>query len=853
MGIAKLYGQNRSGGKINGIIEDYYAYAGENISAGDFVEFINGVAEKIDYGTSVDTLISGDSCEGEAISATKLDDTRVFIAHGSGSSGSLYLYGIVCSIKGSEIIIGTDTWLIPEMYSGDRVSAVTLDENRVFIAHCYGNNRFLYGMVCKISGTTIETIGTDTKIREYSSAGSTISAMLLDTDKIFIGHGLNTTKLYGIICSVSNTTIAIGTDTQLSSANGTNTAIAPIKLSIDKIFIAHSQANDYLYSMICTVSGTTLTAVSPTALSNTSQAGSRISPELLPNGNIFIAHSYAYNSSYSLYGMVVIVNGTTINAGTDVQLDSSNYSGYTISTELLPSGKVFIAHSYGNDENYLYGMVATINGTTITAKKDTQLNNTANTGYAISSVLLDNGTIFLAHSYPYNSSNYWLYAQMFGIDETNNIPTNNVTITEYETQVRKATTPDIYGVAKTSGMGAYKVVEYTIPEGESVSKNEWVNSFEGIVEGNIIPSVWTEQSTTQYTAKDGTILTASSTYATSTIPPYAFDGISWKWESTSGKYYPWIKLKFPEARKIINMKTHCTFSATYGELNGIKIQGSNDDSVWTDLYTIEEAQTELTEIELSNTDFYKFYRIYFDHTNTVMASVHEWQVSKYVALSPQSGTALQSGTSGDTIQIAVPLTDGESTGHKDIVSIYTVEVEEPDEPVEPTYTYADFTSNVVPTTWTGSSDGLSATTSNDYGEWKVEVLSVEDSSSTPVIKAVDGSTSTTYRTGDYCTNTIPDYFVVLPPQGVSIKPTKISMYYQYMGSTSKIEGYNGSSWVDLGAKFTYSTSAKETVFSVSSNEYYERIRVVIYKNTSSTPNPKIYDFKITSGTLRIQN
>ena len=44
MGIAKLYGQKASGTNINGIIKDYYVYAGSNVSAGDLVEYINGVA-----------------------------------------------------------------------------------------------------------------------------------------------------------------------------------------------------------------------------------------------------------------------------------------------------------------------------------------------------------------------------------------------------------------------------------------------------------------------------------------------------------------------------------------------------------------------------------------------------------------------------------------------------------------------------------------------------------------------------------------------------------------------------------------------------------------------------------------
>lgn len=42
MGIAKIYSQSSSGMKINGIIEDYYVYAGERVKKGDFVELLVG-------------------------------------------------------------------------------------------------------------------------------------------------------------------------------------------------------------------------------------------------------------------------------------------------------------------------------------------------------------------------------------------------------------------------------------------------------------------------------------------------------------------------------------------------------------------------------------------------------------------------------------------------------------------------------------------------------------------------------------------------------------------------------------------------------------------------------------------
>ena len=52
-----------------------------------------------------------------------------------------------------------------------------------------------------------------------------------------------------------------------------------------------------------------------------------------------------------------------------------------------------------------------------------------------------------------SSSNYYLNAQIFGIDYENNIPTNNIEITEYEQQVTPAIKSPFDAVALSSGIG----------------------------------------------------------------------------------------------------------------------------------------------------------------------------------------------------------------------------------------------------------------------------------------------------------------------------------------------------------------------------------------------------------------
>jgi hypothetical protein len=449
---AKLYGQNKGGMSINGIIKDYYAYAGEQISAGDLVEFINGVAGQTNYGQSIDTQISSESLTGARMSAIQLDENRVFIAH--SYSSNYHLYGIVLTINRITITYGTDTQLSSTNGSGTCISAEVLGNGNVFIAHRSDNvtrQSYLNGIVCVINGTTI-TAGTDTRLTSTAATGNTISTVLLQDNKVFIAHSESSDYYYldATICTINGTTITAGTITSISATKYTGYAISAVKLDDNRVFIAHSYASNYvLYAIICKISGTTITKGSTKSLaSNATNEGSTISAIKIGDNKVFVAHSHD-TSSY-LNAIICNISDTTISIGTDTALSNLSISGTSISTELLPNGKVFIVHS--NTGYYLYGMICAVDGTTIINGEDTQLSTVEQGGRWISSLLLSNGKVLIPHSAS-TSSTWCLYALICGVDETNNVPINNIILTDYETQIRKVTTGQFDGIAKTSGTG----------------------------------------------------------------------------------------------------------------------------------------------------------------------------------------------------------------------------------------------------------------------------------------------------------------------------------------------------------------------------------------------------------------
>lgn len=84
----RVVGNSRDAVDVQGIIKEYEVKAGQNINAGDFVEFFN------------EYLSRQNSCR-DAPSAILLEDNKVFIAH--SYSTSRYLYGTIVTINGTEM------------------------------------------------------------------------------------------------------------------------------------------------------------------------------------------------------------------------------------------------------------------------------------------------------------------------------------------------------------------------------------------------------------------------------------------------------------------------------------------------------------------------------------------------------------------------------------------------------------------------------------------------------------------------------------------------------------------------------------------------------------------------------
>lgn len=378
---------------INGMIEEYKVFAGATVNAGDFVEFVNSSTNNYQQLNT-----TSNSCN-YAPSCILLDDNRVFIAHSYGSDN--YLYGTIVEING-DTITATSAQLNSKLNSCEEApSCILLEENKVFITHVGLNDdsdmqtkNYLAGTIVQINGTTMTA--TTTQLLTDICISFAPSCILLENNKIFIAYSRGIAHMiWGAIVEIN------GTDMTITEADGSfcqdsmyccETQPTCLLLENNKVLISYSapDMNTATRITIVEIDGTTMTAT--TKVEGFPYANSNCI--LLENNKVFIAYRDTWGSM--LCGGIAEIDGTEVTVTmTELCLDESNCM-YTPSCVLLEDNKVLVVHSYG-EENYLYKTVVDINGTEMTATT-TAINSTANICNNTTSCLsLDANNIFIAH------------------------------------------------------------------------------------------------------------------------------------------------------------------------------------------------------------------------------------------------------------------------------------------------------------------------------------------------------------------------------------------------------------------------------------------------------------------------
>jgi hypothetical protein len=391
---ATPYAMYASNSNVKQLIADFVVAAGESVTAGDVVGFLDGYVQK-GFGIAYSTEYVFNSADTDDISAAALSSTKFVVAY-YDAGNSDYGTAVIGDVSGNTITYGSE-YVFNSAASSD-ISVAPLSETKFAVGYRdIGNSDYGTAVIGDVSDSNIITYGSE---YVFNSAFSwRISVAALSSTKFVVAYQDNGNSDYGtaVIGAVSGNTITYGSEYVFNSAD--TDEISAADLSSTKFVVAYLDNGNSYYgtAVIGDVSGNTITYGSEyvfnsapsyfnsaAALSSTrfvvayqdngnSDYGTAVIGDVSDSNIITYGSEYVFNSAAtgsisaaarsdtqfvvayydagnSAYGTVVI-GDVSINYGSEYVFNSA-WSVYN-SVAALSSTKFVVA--YGDNGNSDYG------------------------------------------------------------------------------------------------------------------------------------------------------------------------------------------------------------------------------------------------------------------------------------------------------------------------------------------------------------------------------------------------------------------------------------------------------------------------------------------------------------------
>lgn len=617
MGIGALNYQGVKGGlKLNDVIEEFkYVYKGQEIKAGDFVNYINGVASGSN-GTDINAQLS-DSSNTQAI---EIDENRILITYRNKSDINI-LKCQIYSLENAQLIAGT-TYSITSPttdYLWIKDIAMLEDKRFVILGQSYNSDKSSYYplLFCgKIEGNTI-IFGTAKSYLSNYPNYYPYSLCYISNNKFIMGSVFtgNNRRVNCHIFSISDLTLPDSFTSVYNPSYYYCWDLRIRKISDTKVLIVWNNTNkSSIYTTTGTISNNTLsTSTVRTITSSTNYLRNALS--LSENLNLII---------YTESSLPIIATYTTVIASSNLlkTTDIPKIISVAEDVGVLKTSENSIILAYGgtSDVNYSVAILPITNITENSATIGTTYLYPSTSKVIRDIINFQTNIIALLSSYqdPTSNSTGSSYLNLFSIGET---ISNQIIQAEYEQQVIPSTQPPFDGIALSNGVG-----------GDDTGHNEQIKVYVPktvTYTGDIIPKSWTAITEgTEYISSNGTILSANGTDTETRSVDKACDGNTGTLVRFLSNNRTWIKLKFPKAIKITKMSL---WRGNTSSKTTTYIQGSNNDTDWNILYTINEFAdsqgVQELNVDLNNPDYYLYYRIYIPEAATNF--IYEWQTTEY--------------------------------------------------------------------------------------------------------------------------------------------------------------------------------------------------------------------------------
>lgn len=388
--IGKIKGIKSSGLDVNGITEEYQATG--NINKGNFVKSVND----FDVGTETNLRINYESTYLNAVAIAKISESKVLVLN----SNNYFTFATIYNINNKQITQETSI-KIPNIADLSETNITRLSNNKFLVTFISSQ---VYGLILSINENEI-TIGDLTTI-SYTTSNSGLSTIILSENKILLIRATNRLgssngrRLVANICIINENIITNEIEkTIYESSTVSNIAMfrsAIIKLSTNKIAVLFDYNTRYnLYGIICTISNTTITTGELQLIDSTNDiAYNNLSATLTFKDEIFITCGYN-----ALNAIVCKIEENNILIQNKTQLSTNETEGVFSPIIKLNNNLIFIAHRCTKEGiNAFFGMICEITEGKIKIKNDILfLNN--NTNILINIIELFNDKLLINGAY----------------------------------------------------------------------------------------------------------------------------------------------------------------------------------------------------------------------------------------------------------------------------------------------------------------------------------------------------------------------------------------------------------------------------------------------------------------------
>lgn len=341
---AFLYAQDGAadpvGSKASGTGSDNFLIAYEindGVSRGALAQAATVTSGNISYGSSA--TIGGASTDVYYYSITYDSTNDKFVVFWR-NQGNKYLYGAVVTLTGNSISYGATTAVYSAAnYNGTNSFSSTYDPDtdRVILGVCDNADGYAYSVVIELGTTTIDTVGTPQKIDSASATAGYAKniALCYDTTEnkviatyVYTGGGGS----YYLRVAAGTTTggatnsITWGSSSVVYSGDAGYASIA-YNTTDQRVVIAYKQIADGKgYSSVATVSGTTVTANTPSAFFTDTLGGTLYYMGIAHDAYVNKMVIYARASQGDAFNGAIDTAANTITWGTKLDVSSDAYN-----------------------------------------------------------------------------------------------------------------------------------------------------------------------------------------------------------------------------------------------------------------------------------------------------------------------------------------------------------------------------------------------------------------------------------------------------------------------------------------------------------------------------------------------